>query len=209
MGIRRDAVKQAQSILNQAGAQLRVDGVWGPNTRAAYDQSSVATQQEVNAILAKAELSPAAIASYQRDGGDENKQVFNSRVVPSVLQHAKARGLNGRLMVAQLRLETGNGSRIPKGSNNWGGIKAVGGQPAVYARTKEAGPDGRLHSTTEPFRVFASPEEFAEFYVNKLATSKRYKAAYAARDFDTGARLLGQSGYATDPNYARKLASFA
>lgn len=206
MGARRDAVSAAQRLLNQAGASLSADGRWGPLTDEAYARAPVATQQAVNAVLAKAELSPDTIRRFQKNGGDENKAAFRDRVVPAVRRAAKARGLNGDLMVAQLRLESGGGGSIPPGSNNWGGIKASKGSPSVTARTKEFS-RGQLSSTTANFRKFESPEAFADYYVGRLAALPRYKAAYSQSDAKVGATLLGSSGYATDPAYASKLHS--
>lgn len=206
MGVRRDAVAAAQALLNQQGASIATDGKWGPRTDSAYANATAQIQQEVNAILAKADLSPATIRQYQKNGGDENKQIFRSRVVPAVRQAAAARGLNPDLMIAQLNLESGWGGSIPPGSNNWGGIKASKGSPSVQSGTKEFS-KGRLSSTTANFRKFESPEAFADYYVGRLAAMPRYRAAYSQADAKVGATLLGRSGYATDPDYAVKLQS--
>lgn len=204
MGAKRDAVRAAQVALSAEGSVLVVDGKWGPKTQAAFDRASVSTQQTVKAVLAKAGLTPEAISAYQRSGGDENKQVFVTQVLPTVKKLAAERGLNGDLMAAQLYHESGGGGHIPKGSNNWGGIKASQGQPSVMAQTSEVF-GGKAVRVQQPFRVFNTPDDFSRYYVEKLATMPRYQAAYKEKDTAKAIQLLAASGYATDPAYAKGL----
>lgn len=185
-----------------------MDGNWGPKTQRAYDHASVAVQLRVDAELAKAGISAKAIKEYQKAGGDSIKEIFRTKVVPEVQRLAKENGLNSTIMVAQLKLETGGGGSIPRGSFNWGGIKARPGEPFVSATTTEF-IGGAMSKRQEPFRRYDSPEAFAKDYVERLAKSKRYSAAYKLGNNSMAAKAIATAGYATDPAYATKLARMA
>lgn len=199
MGGRREAVRAAQVLLG-----VTADGQWGPETDAAFRKVDVKVQNFVNAALAKADLSVSSIHEYQAAKGDEIKAVYKTRVVPLILSLASERGMNGRVMVGQLNLESGNGAHIPPNSNNWGGIKARPGEPSVVASTKE-GVNGSLVTVNQAFRKYDTPEDFARDYVTRLASSRRYSNAYRLADNRMAAEAIKAAGYATDPNYVLKL----
>ena len=57
------------------------------------------------------------------------------------------------------------------------------------------------------FRVYSSYLEALSDYVGMLTRNKRYAAVTNAATAEQGAQALQNAGYATDPNYARKLTS--
>lgn len=110
------------------------------------------------------------------------------------------------ITLAQWALESAYGKRMPAGSNNPFGIKALPGQKSVAAMTKEE-IGGKLVSKKEPFRVFDSLDEAFIKHAELLGTSKHYvKARMFSDDPDAFADAL-TGIYATDSQYGQKLKS--
>lgn len=153
---------------------------------------------------------PAAPAS-----GSERAS-FISQVWPDAQQAAQQLGVHPVSLMAQAALETNWGRSVPRSasgasSNNFFGIKAGSGWggAAVSAGTQEfAG--GALQQTSAAFRAYASPAASFEDYVALLKASPRFSAALGnGADVQSFATALQQGGYATDPDYARKVAAVA
>lgn len=139
------------------------------------------------------------------------KRDYDTIVIPKVRELAAKYGLNVNLLVGQLNLESANGTKPIRGAYNYAGIKATKWSDRVVAKTTEF-LRGKKQPAQEAFRSFSSPEEFAEYYVNWLAntTSNRwYKAAVRTSDNAEAAQMMVRGGYATDPQYATKLAAAA
>ncbi|MFT6431568.1 MAG: flagellar protein FlgJ [Halopseudomonas sp.] len=125
-------------------------------------------------------------------------------------------GVDPHYLVAQAALETGWGKSIikqPDGSNshNLFGIKAHGGWQGESASvmTHEYR-DGAKGQERASFRSYASFEQSFDDYVNFLEGNGRYTQALARTENpDTFFRELQQAGYATDPQYARKVSQIA
>jgi len=137
---------------------------------------------------------------------------FVGRVMPSIRRAANALGIDPQGMLAQAALETGWGQRLPraadgssshnlfgiKAGNEWTGARATADSMEVI--------DGVATPRRTAFRAYASVEESINDFANLLKNSPRYKdviagggnaAAYIA--------AMGNSGYATDPDYGNKL----
>jgi flagellar protein FlgJ len=98
-----------------------------------------------------------------------------------------------------------------RSSFNLFGIKAGGGWQgeSTHADTHEF-QDGRLQKVAAEFRSYESPEQSLGDYVKLLQSSPRYAAALGTgSDAAAFARALQSGGYATDPDYANKLAAIA
>jgi flagellar protein FlgJ len=115
-------------------------------------------------------------------------------------------------MLAQAALETGWGKRMPhtadgtpslnmfgiKAGESWSGARA-------HASTVEfrGGIATQRHSV---FRAYGSIEASVSDFANLLQSSPRYRQAVAAGGNALGyINAIGESGYATDPQYANKL----
>lgn len=122
---------------------------------------------------------------------------------PAILRASQATGLDPRLIAAQATLESGGGKHAP--GNNLFGIKGGNG-PALA--TKEV-VNGQPVNTTAQFRGYASPADSVMGYANFINSNKRYGPVKAAQGLDAQIQAMGQSGYATDPNYAQKISSIA
>jgi len=142
----------------------------------------------------------------------EEREKFISGLMPHATEAARELGVDPQSLVAQAALETGWGRSQPGGdSNNLFGIKAGAswnGQ-SVQANTEEfAGAESRR--VDADFRAYASPRESMQDYVRLIRDNPRYAGALnTGSDVQAFATALQRGGYATDPDYARKLVAVA
>ncbi|UXY09264.1 flagellar assembly peptidoglycan hydrolase FlgJ [Kosakonia sp. ML.JS2a] len=122
-------------------------------------------------------------------------------------------GIPHHLILAQAALESGWGQRqIPRENGepsfNIFGVKATPNWkgPTTEITTTEY-ENGEAVKVKAKFRVYSSYLEALSDYVGMLTRNKRYAAVTNAATAEQGAQALQNAGYATDPNYARKLTS--
>jgi len=151
---------------------------------------------------------PAASATTQRD--------FIQGLWPQAQQAAQKLGVDPSNLLAQAALETNWGRSLPHdsaghSSNNLFGVKATGSWDgaSVQAVTTEVNA-GAAAPIVAPFRSYADATQSFQDYVSILRSNPRYAAVLNtgsdARAFATG---LQRGGYATDPDYARKVSAIA
>ena len=142
----------------------------------------------------------------------EEREQFISELLPHANEAARELGVDPRALIAQAALETGWGRSQPGGdSHNLFGIKAGANWngASVQANTQEfgAGVTSRIDAS---FRAYGSPRESVEDYVRLIRDNPRYASAMnTGSDVQAFANALQRGGYATDPDYARKLAAVA
>ncbi|HTB66936.1 MAG TPA: glucosaminidase domain-containing protein [Steroidobacteraceae bacterium] len=152
---------------------------------------------------------PAASAATQQN--------FIQGLLPQAEQAGQQLGVAPSNLLAQAALETNWGRSLPHdssghSSNNLFGVKATGAWDGASAQavTSEAAPDGSAVSVLAPFRSYADATQSFQDYVSLLRNNPRYAAALNtggdSRAFATG---LQRGGYATDPDYARKVSAVA
>jgi len=137
---------------------------------------------------------------------------FVAKVGTEAIAASRETGVPARFIAAQAALESNWGRNEIRGTDgtqsyNLFGIKAGRGWngKTVNAATTEY-VNGAPTRTTEKFRAYDSYSEAFLDYAQLLKT--RYKAAVAAGDNVSGfAQGLQRGGYATDPQYAEKIAS--
>lgn len=135
-----------------------------------------------------------------------NKQEFVNALLPYAIEESKRTGIDPRIIVAQAALETGWGRSAP--GNNYFGIKSHGqGGGQTLATTEVI--NGRPVRVRDSFRAYASPADSVRGYGDFILQNPRYKALREAQGLDAQLEALGASGYATDPNYARKVGAIA
>jgi flagellar protein FlgJ len=139
----------------------------------------------------------------------EQRQEFISSLMPHAEAAARELGVDPRNLIAQAALETGWGRSKPGDSHNLFGIKAGGSWngASVQANTEEfaAGTASRVDAN---FRAYGSSRESVEDYVRLIRDNPRYAGALnTGSDVQSFANALQRGGYATDPDYARKLVS--
>ncbi|UYU33298.1 flagellar assembly peptidoglycan hydrolase FlgJ [Siccibacter colletis] len=120
-------------------------------------------------------------------------------------------GIPHHLILAQAALESGWGQRQIKTESgepsfNLFGVKASGSWkgPVTEITTTEF-ENGEAKKVKAKFRVYGSYLEALSDYVGLLTRNPRYAAVTTAATPEQGAQALQSAGYATDPNYARKL----
>lgn len=142
----------------------------------------------------------------------EEREQFISGLMPHAAAAARELGVDPRNLIAQAALETGWGRSQPGGdSHNLFGIKAGASWNGarVEASTQEfdAGVAAEVDAS---FRAYGSPRESVEDYVRLIRDNPRYAGALnTGSDVEAFATALQRGGYATDPDYARKLAAVA
>lgn len=189
-----------------------IGSLQGEDWAANSDQWSATASNRGTAISpADAMATRTAVAQL----GEHTPEGFVASIWQHAQRAAKELGVDARALVAQAALETGWGKRHIKHadgstSHNLFGIKANGwnGQRAVAGTHEYV--DGVRRNETASFRAYSSPAESFADYVRLLKTSPRYQQALqAGTDVQGFARGLQRAGYATDPQYARKVSQIA
>ncbi|SDH39609.1 flagellar assembly peptidoglycan hydrolase FlgJ [Pseudomonas panipatensis] len=141
---------------------------------------------------------------------------FVAAMLPMAERAAKRIGVDPRYLVAQAALETGWGKsmivqRDGSSSHNLFGIKSGSnwGGASARALTSEY-ENGKQVKEVASFRAYDSFEQSFQDYVSFLQNNDRYQGALdsAARP-DQFMKELQRAGYATDPQYARKVSQIA
>lgn len=143
-------------------------------------------------------------------------QEFVATMLPMAEAAAEKIGVDPRYLVAQAALETGWGKSIIRtrdgdSSHNLFGIKSHGsweGESARVLTTEYKG--GKAVKEAASFRAYDSYAQSFEDYVSFLQNNGRYeKALNSTENPERFVKELQQAGYATDPNYARKISQIA
>lgn len=157
-------------------------------------------------------LPPAAAGSQP-----EHVQAFRQRMAPYAEEASRISGIPARFVLGQAALESGWGKREilgADGSNSFNvfGIKAGGGWTGrtVDVTTTEY-VDGVPQRRVEKFRAYDSYADAFRDYARLMRNSPRYAEVIASAqsnpaDASAFARSMQRAGYATDPQYADKLA---
>lgn len=126
-----------------------------------------------------------------------------------------ATGIPASFMIAQAAHESGWGKREilnkdGSSSNNIFGIKAGPGWTGKVAEVQTTEYiDGKPQKVTAKFRAYASHEEAFKDYARLISGNDRYRDVVAKANTGSAegfAKGLQKAGYATDPEYASKLA---
>ena len=151
----------------------------------------------------------AAARSAKPTATREDQKAYWQKMHDALLKSATDKGVLNPEAIASLgadqsSLETGYGKHMV--GNNAFGIKAKKGAGQVSASTQEF-ENGRMVTKQQNFRAYDKPEDSTNDYVDFLLKNKRYAAVLAAKNSDEAVAAQAKTGYATDPNYGRKLAS--
>lgn len=152
--------------------------------------------------------SPEPIASSKED--------FIRQMLPHAEKAAREIGVDPHALLAQAALETGWGKSVPgtaagDSSFNLFGIKAGSQWSGATANVPTLEfEDGVAVKKIERFRSYESAAASFEDYAKLIGSSARYENARGSgSDVASFAAALQQGGYATDPNYARKIVAVA
>ena len=131
----------------------------------------------------------------------QTKEEYIARYKHIAIDHMERYGIPASITMAQGILESDSGnSRLAKSSNNHFGIKCK----------KDWTGNRVFHDDDakgECFRAYDSVEESYQDHADFLDQSPRYDSlfAYSATDYRSWARGLKAAGYATAPDYAKRL----
>lgn len=171
---------------------------------------------------ATAVVNQSALGATRNDSGlhgswpPASREEFVRVLKPFAVAAGRDLGVDPDTLLAHAALETGWGKSIPNGADgacsfNLFGIKAGSRWPGATVGVStiefEAGMATRK---VERFRAYESPADCFKDYAALLGNSSRYAAAKGAgSDAAAFGHALHKGGYATDPDYARKLTAVA
>ncbi|EMN1930346.1 flagellar assembly peptidoglycan hydrolase FlgJ, partial [Burkholderia ambifaria] len=146
--------------------------------------------------------------------GVQDADAFVDRLAAPAQAASASTGIPARFIVGQAALESGWGKREIRASDgstsyNVFGIKANKGWTGrtVSALTTEY-VNGTPRRVVAKFRAYDSYEHAMTDYANLLKNNPRYAGVLSAsRSVEGFAHGMQKAGYATDPNYAKKLIS--
>ncbi|WP_417776851.1 flagellar assembly peptidoglycan hydrolase FlgJ [Stutzerimonas xanthomarina] len=202
------AITQADQSSQAGAVQPLADLDWKPATAFAAPQDAPLTINGVDAA------NPNAPSKTRFSSPAE----FIATMLPMAEKAAKRLGVEPRFLVAQAALETGWGKSIIKqkdgtNSHNLFGIKATGWDGASAKVTTTEYVNGKATKEVAGFRAYDSFEHSFNDYVRLLENNDRYKPALqvasASGNSERFVNELQRAGYATDPQYARKINQIA
>lgn len=204
LGLADEMVRQmtaAQGGPKEAPAQVPLK--FDLETVTSY-QNSALTQMVRKAMPKAPEASDAA------DVPGDSHDFLAQLSLPAKLASEQS-GIPHHLILAQAALESGWGQRQIRRENgepsfNLFGVKASNDwKGKVTEITTTEYENGEMKKVKARFRVYGSYLEALSDYVGLLTRNPRYAAVTSAATPEQGAQALQKAGYATDPNYARKL----
>ncbi len=182
------------------------------------NRKPVDTEIKSNVLLFKLRKEISNLEISKVDNKNESAGLWNTAkdfindIWPYALRAADVLGVDAKVLVAQSALETGWGKHTPKhadGSSSFNlfGIKAdnrwQGERLEITTREYR---HGVMQQEQAKFRAYDSAAAAFEDYTNFILDNPRYqKALEHAYDAEAYARELQKAGYATDPNYAKKI----
>ena len=198
-GMLDQQLAQSMSSRGVGLADIMVQQLRGQLTEAVDSGQRIGAQSSISAL-------PSAYSANAQQG-------FVDRMLPFANQASQASGVPPQLMLGQAALESGWGNReirMADGSNSFNlfGIKASGGWDGEIAEVMTTEyKDGVAHKQIEKFRAYSSYTEAFQDYAGLISNNPRYADVLRQGGDVAGmAQAMQKAGYATDPDYADKLA---
>lgn len=202
LGLAEEMVKQMQTQKEPSATAGQVPMKFDPQTITRY-QNDALTQMVRKALPKTSGGSDAPLSGNSKD--------FLAKLALPAQVASEQSGIPHHLILAQAALESGWGQRQIMRENgepsyNLFGVKASGNWkgPVTEITTTEY-ENGEAKKVKAKFRVYGSYLEALSDYVGLLTRNPRYAAVTNASTAEQGAQALQNAGYATDPQYARKL----
>ena len=192
------AFQAGQMIRNFADQEIERAKAWGSRLMGSVD---VATGQEVGTLAGTSVMNnqggASSGANYSAKQGSGKKNEFVKKYLPVAQEVSKRLGVPVEALLSQWALETGWGGSITKGTGyNLGNIKAGSSWKGKSVRAYD-----KVEKSNDLYRVYDTPEAFADDYVNLISKNKRYKSALGSKTSEEYFTALKKGGYATDVNY--------
>lgn len=192
-----------EEIVTASPTEAHVPMRFEPSGAHSYQSQTMA--QIVRQAVPRAPVNEVPLSGNSRD--------FLAQLALPAKLASEASGIPHHLILAQAALESGWGQRqirTEQGtpSFNLFGVKASGDwRGKVTEITTTEFENGESKKVKARFRVYDSYLEALSDYVNVLTRNPRYSAVTNAASAEQGAHALQKAGYATDPQYAKKLTS--
>ena len=173
-------------------------------------------QQLMRGAAAEPEATTGVDKPTAKNWPPATREDFVQALLPAAKQAGEKLGIDPSSLIAHAALETGWGKNMPAATDgscsfNLFGIKAGGnwkGDAATAVTTEVE--HGKAARIAAQFRAYDSPEACMQDYARLLGGNDRYAGVLGTgTDSAAFARALQRGGYATDPDYASKLASVA
>ncbi len=159
---------------------------------------------------------PGRDATPAQESAIASREGFINTLWPHAKAAAEELGVDPKLLLAQAALETGWGKSLLRSSgsthsHNVFGIKAdKSWQGERVVKTTLEYDRGTMMKNRAAFRAYKSFADSFKDYVSFVQSNPRYAKALAnAGNPQAYVHSLQQAGYATDPQYARKILSIA
>lgn len=158
---------------------------------------------------------PAATATPVSTVQSDSPTAFIDSIFDPALSAAENLGVAVEGILAQAALETGWGKALMTRGNgdssfNLFNIKAGGGWQGDTVQKTVLEYDGaRAYQTPASFRAYEDLNQAFEDFTRLLTGKTRYAAVLGQSDAQAYGAALQQAGYATDPDYGRKIAAIA
>ncbi|HAT43028.1 MAG TPA: peptidoglycan hydrolase FlgJ [Rheinheimera sp.] len=173
---------------------------------------AAADTQDKPRAAATTQLAAAESSAIGELSGSSSQQAFIKKLLPAAQKAAALLGLEPVALIAQAALETGWGSKLSADASSGSGFNLFGikAQPGWQGATMQAQTmeyrQGVMQTEQATFRAYNNVEQSMQDYVEFIQQNPRYKNALAVTAEPAAYfRQLQAAGYATDPNYARKV----
>ncbi len=199
----------ADAMVKQMTSESQEPGEMPDQVPLKFDLETITRYQTQTMAQTVRQAVPRAPSQEEPLSGD-SKDFLAALSLPAKLASEQS-GVPHHLILAQAALESGWGQRQILKANgepsfNLFGIKASPGWKGEVAEiTTTEYENGEAKKVKAKFRAYGSYLEALSDYVNLLTRNPRYAAVTSAATAEQGATALQNAGYATDPNYARKL----
>jgi flagellum-specific peptidoglycan hydrolase FlgJ len=206
-GVQRQALPAATaSVAAPSPAQQADPGQAARLVAAGADLESILPLFLQGLPTRKPAVNAAAAYKAYAPGGTPTERF--GELKPLFVAAQQQTGVPWQVQAAQWALETGWGQHTPKDaetgrdSYNLFGVKGQGPAGSVSAATREF-VNGQMVQVVDQFRAYTSPAESVLEHA-LLLTTPRYAMAPGS-SLQAWTENLQRQGYATDPEYARKL----
>lgn len=202
----------AEEMVKQLSAQQQEPADNVGQVPMKFDMQTVTSYQNAALTQMVRKALPKALDNSDTPLSGDSKDFLAQLSLPARLASEQS-GIPHHLILAQAALESGWGQRQIRRENgepsfNLFGVKASGDwKGKVTEITTTEFENGEAKKVKAKFRVYSSYLEALSDYVNLLTRNPRYAAVTSASTAEQGAQALQNAGYATDPQYARKLTS--
>lgn len=134
-----------------------------------------------------------------KDGAKGEKQIsFIQKNWGMAVKIADALNTRPELILSQFAKETDWGNSVIDGTNNLGNIKANKGWTGKTIKAYD-----KIEKSRDAYKVYKSPEDFADDYIKLIGKTDRYKGVIGSQTAEDFYSNLKKSGYATDKNYVQ------